>query len=68
MTTADLIAGGFFDRVEEAQKPAPKKCGAPVFIGDAVTAWGPETVLLKLLRDQTEGRPQDRPPFTQDTG
>lgn len=25
---------------------------APVFIQDAITLWGPDTLLLKLLRDQ----------------
>ncbi|SLN46334.1 hypothetical protein [Ruegeria meonggei] len=32
--------------------PPPKPRRAPVFIHDAVTPWGHETLLLKLLRDQ----------------
>ncbi len=63
----ELTADGYFPNVEDVSKPAPKKCGSPVFIGDAVIPWGEETLLLKLLRDQTEGRPQDRPPLTPDT-
>ncbi|WP_282152281.1 hypothetical protein [Ruegeria atlantica] len=32
--------------------PAPKPLRAPVFIHDAITPWGTETLLLKLLREQ----------------
>ncbi|WP_170593267.1 hypothetical protein [Ruegeria arenilitoris] len=32
--------------------PEPQPRPAPVFIQDAVTPWGPDTILLKLLRDQ----------------
>ncbi|WP_170370266.1 hypothetical protein [Ruegeria arenilitoris] len=32
--------------------PEPQLRPAPVFIQDAVTPWGPDTLLLKLLRDQ----------------
>ncbi|WP_170326349.1 hypothetical protein [Ruegeria arenilitoris] len=32
--------------------PERKPTRAPVFINDAVTPWGQETLLLKLLRDQ----------------
>ncbi len=30
----------------------PKPRRAPVFIHDAITPWGQETLLLKLLREQ----------------
>ncbi|WP_170391266.1 hypothetical protein [Ruegeria arenilitoris] len=32
--------------------PEPQPRPAPVLIQDAVTPWGPDTLLLKLLRDQ----------------
>ncbi|MCG7521070.1 hypothetical protein [Ruegeria sp. Ofav3-42] len=32
--------------------PEPKPMRAPVFIHDAITPWGSETLLLKLLREQ----------------
>ena len=32
--------------------PPPKPRRAPVFIHDAITPWGAETMLLKLLREQ----------------
>lgn len=32
--------------------PPPKPRRAPVFIHDAITPWGDETMLLKLLRAQ----------------
>ncbi|NVO56152.1 hypothetical protein HW561_10165 [Rhodobacteraceae bacterium B1Z28] len=32
--------------------PPPKPMRAPVFIHDAVTPWGQETMLLKLWREQ----------------
>ncbi len=32
--------------------PERKPMRAPIFIHDAVTPWGAETLLLKLLRDQ----------------
>jgi len=32
--------------------PPPKPRRAPVFIHDAITPWGHETMLLKLLREQ----------------
>lgn len=60
----ELTADGYFPKVEELQKTAPKTCRSPVFIGDAVIPWGAETLLLKLLREDAEGRPQDRPPLT----
>lgn len=59
-----LTADGFFPKEEELQKPAPIKAREPVFIGDCVIPWGQETLLLKLLREDEEGRPQDRPPLT----
>ncbi|MCX8953265.1 hypothetical protein OU790_07440 [Ruegeria sp. NA] len=37
---------------EVMAKPDPKPLRAPVFIHDAVTPWGAETMLLKLLREQ----------------
>ncbi|WP_348540255.1 hypothetical protein [Ruegeria sp. R14_0] len=41
---------------DTATGPEPKPMRAPVFIQDAVTPWGSETLLLKLLRDQAEGQ------------
>ncbi len=32
--------------------PPRKPARAPVFIHDAITPWGAETMLLKVLRDQ----------------
>ena len=37
---------------EVTTKPDPQPLRAPVFIHDAVTPWGAETMLLKLLREQ----------------
>ncbi|WP_170411649.1 hypothetical protein [Ruegeria atlantica] len=37
---------------DTATGPEPKPMRAPVFIHDAVTPWGSETMLLKLLREQ----------------
>ncbi len=34
--------------------PERKPMCAPIFIHDAVTPWGAETLLLKLLRDQAD--------------
>ncbi|WP_171101617.1 MULTISPECIES: hypothetical protein [unclassified Ruegeria] len=39
-------------KTEAATGPEPKPRRAPVFIHDAVTPWGAETMLLKVLRDQ----------------
>ncbi len=40
------------DAAETHTGPAPKPLRAPVFIHDAITPWGTETLLLKLLREQ----------------
>ena len=40
------------DAAETHTGPAPKPLRAPVFIHDAITPWGSETLLLKLLREQ----------------
>lgn len=37
---------------ESTTGPERKPMRAPVFIHDAVTPWGDETLLLKLMRDQ----------------
>lgn len=37
-------------------KPDPKSRSAPVFINDAVTPWGRETLLLTILRQQAMDR------------
>ncbi|WP_170329664.1 hypothetical protein [Ruegeria arenilitoris] len=37
---------------DAATGPERKPTRAPVFIQDAVTPWGQETLLLKLMRDQ----------------
>lgn len=42
----------FAHDAESDTGPPPKPRRAPVFIHDAVTPWGHETMLLKLLRDQ----------------
>ncbi|WP_142638682.1 hypothetical protein [Ruegeria faecimaris] len=39
-------------KADTATDPQRTPLRAPVFIHDAVTPWGPETLLLKLLRDQ----------------
>lgn len=40
------------DPSQDATRPDPRRCHAPVFIHDAVTPWCDETMLLKMLRDQ----------------
>lgn len=40
-------------KTETTTGPPPKPQRAPVFIHDAVTPWRDETMLLKLMRDQT---------------
>ncbi|WP_037313731.1 hypothetical protein [Ruegeria halocynthiae] len=42
----------FAQDTDIATGPPPKPRRAPVFIHDAVTPWGQDTLLLKLLRDQ----------------
>ncbi|WP_420585762.1 hypothetical protein [Ruegeria sp.] len=37
---------------DTATGPERKPMRAPIFIHDAMTPWGQETLLLKLLRDQ----------------
>ncbi|MES0825750.1 hypothetical protein [Ruegeria sp. SCP11] len=37
---------------DAATGPERKPMRAPIFIHDAVTPWGQETLLLKLLREQ----------------
>jgi hypothetical protein len=42
-----------YDPSQDATRPGPRRRNAPVFIHDAVTPWRDETVLLKMLRDQS---------------
>ncbi|MGV6804999.1 MAG: hypothetical protein ACWA49_12390 [Ruegeria sp.] len=39
-------------QIRTVTRPERKPGRAPVFIHDAVTPWGRETLLLKLLREQ----------------
>jgi len=43
---------GITQRTDSTTGPPPKPRRAPVFIHDAVTPWGSDTMLLKLLREQ----------------
>ena len=43
----------FTQNTDTATGPPPKPVRAPVFIHDAVTPWGGETMLLKLWREQS---------------
>ncbi|WP_050605107.1 hypothetical protein [Ruegeria sp. 6PALISEP08] len=42
----------FSQDTDSTTGPQPKPMRAPVFIHDAVTPWGSETLLLKFLREQ----------------
>ncbi|WP_298934296.1 hypothetical protein [uncultured Ruegeria sp.] len=42
----------FLQDTDAVTGPPPKPMRTPIFIHDAVTPWGPETMLLKLLREQ----------------
>lgn len=46
-------------QVQDKTGPEQKPRRSPVFIQDAVTPWGGETLLLALLRAQQEGTDQD---------
>ncbi|NOC92060.1 hypothetical protein [Ruegeria sp. HKCCD6604] len=50
--TLTPFAWTFSSDTEAAAGPERKPMRAPVFIHDAVTPWGAETMLLKLLREQ----------------
>ncbi|QBF33138.1 hypothetical protein [Thalassococcus sp. S3] len=41
---------GRADKTKTATGPERKPRGGPVFIGDAVTPWGADTLLLAVLR------------------
>ena len=43
----------FTQDTDSATGPQPDPMRAPVFINDAVIPWRDETLLLKLLRDQS---------------
>lgn len=42
----------FSQEADATPAPERKPMRAPVFINDALTPWGHETLLLKLMRDQ----------------
>lgn len=42
----------FSQDTDATNGPEPKPMHAPVFIHDAITPWGDETMLLKLWREQ----------------
>ena len=42
--------------------PGTGRNRVPLFIGDAVTPWGRDTVLLALLRAETQEKPNPQPP------
>ncbi|AXT27950.1 hypothetical protein D1823_16100 [Ruegeria sp. AD91A] len=46
------FAWTFSSAAEASTSPERKPMRAPVFIHDAVTPWGDETMLLKLFREQ----------------
>ncbi|TMV06835.1 hypothetical protein FGK63_11980 [Ruegeria sediminis] len=53
---------GLAQDAETATGPPPEPLRAPVFIQDAVTPWGPDTLLLALWRaqqDRGKGGDQD---------